>query len=290
MAGPLLQPARVGFTLPRVIAMMDAAEHQARGTQFTMRRWKIGHGDSAIFKTILHMERLVDGPEGVGNPAVRIAAIEAARGSIKNLTEIDSVLAWTKRNIEFRGENAETLQSPVVTLQLRAGDCDDHSVLMAALLRSLGYRTMFKTVATQRIAPRQFSHVYVVVQEKRTGRWVGLDSTVPGSFAGWEPPMIYRQRTFGRLGDAPYQDTTTYQPLVPAPPAPAGLSPKAQFAYNLTAPIVQALSSQIAHGTTPAATVTGNINLGGGGGLPTWVWLLFGAGTLWLIFGRRSGD
>src|SRR6266446_3743263 len=158
----------------------------ASGIPFTMRRWKIGHGDSAINKTLLHMQRLVLGPEGVGHPLVRLAAVSSARGSVKNVNEIEGVLDWVKKNIEFRGENAETLQSPVVTLQLKAGDCDDHSMLMAAMLKSLGYQVEFKTVATQRMAPHQFSHVYVIVRDKRTGRWVPLDSTVPNSFAGWE--------------------------------------------------------------------------------------------------------
>jgi hypothetical protein len=255
------------------------------GPTYRMRRWKIGHGDSAINKTTLHMQALVLGPEGVGHPAVRIAAVDAARGSVKNVNEIEAVLAWVKRNIEFRGENAETLQSPAVTLQLRAGDCDDHSMLIAAMVKSLGYQVQFKTVATQRMSPGQFSHVYVIVRDKRTGQWVPLDSTVPNSFAGWEPPMIYRSRTYRGMGD----DQPTYQPLVAAPPAPAGLGPKAQFAYNLTAPLTQAFASQIAHGTTPSASATANLNLGLGGasGLPTWVWLLGIGGVIWMF--TRSG-
>lgn len=253
-----------------------------------MRRWKIGHGDKAINKTILHMQALVLGPEGVGHPAVRIAAVEAARGSVKNVNEIEAVLAWVKRNIDFRGENAETLQSPVVTLQLKAGDCDDHSMLMAAMLKSLGYQVHFKTVATQRMSPDQFSHVYVIVRDKRTGAWVPLDSTVPSSFAGWEPPMVYRSRTYRMPGMGDPQQIY-YQPLVPTAPAPTGLGPKGQFAYDIAAPIAQAFASQIAHGTTPSASVTGNLNLGLGGesGLPTWVWLAGIGGVIWLL--TRSG-
>jgi len=161
-----------------------------------MKKWMIGHGDRAIRKTILHMRALVAGPEGVGHPEVRVAALEAVRGSVKNLNEIDYVLDWVKKHIEFRGENAETLQSPVVTLQLGAGDCDDHSTLIAALLRSLGYNVQFKTVATSVSDPTQFSHVYAIVQDKRTAEWKALDSTVPRSFAGWEPEMFFRQKTY----------------------------------------------------------------------------------------------
>lgn len=253
--------------------------------RYQMRRWKIGGGDSAIRKTILHMQALVLGPEGVGHPSTRVAAIEAARGSVKNLTEIDAVLAWVKRNIEFRGENAETLQSPIVTLQLRAGDCDDHSILIAAMMRSLGYNVQFKTVAASRQDPTQFSHVYVVAQDKRTGAWKALDSTVPGSFAGWEPPRIYRSKTYAHRGMG---DEVSYQPLVPIPPAPTGLSPGAQFAYNITEPIAQAYASNIAHGPTPVVTGNLNLGLGGASGIPTWAWLA-GIGALIWAFTRGGG-
>jgi len=239
---------------------MDCAEKLARApsSSYRMRRWKIGHGDSAIHKTILHMQSLVIGPEGVGNPQVRVKALEAVRGSVKNIDEIDSVLAWVKHNIEFRGENAETLQSPVVTLQLGAGDCDDHSILIAALLRSVGYNVQFKTVAAARAAPDQFSHVYVVAQDKRTGQWKGLDSTVPHSFAGWEPPVIYRSKTYShpRLGDGstlPDQSTWT---------------PAQQEIYDVASPLIAAAASRLTYGTNPpipvpvvaAPAVSGNIS------------------------------
>jgi hypothetical protein len=265
----------------------------ANGIPYRMRSVAIGHGDSAIRKAVLHMERLVLGPEGVGHPNVRIAAIEAAHGSVKNVNEIDAVFRWVKQNIEFRGEDAETLQSPAVTLQLKAGDCDDHSILMAALLRSLGYSVRFKTVAANSYVPNQFTHVYAVVLDKRTKQWIPLDTTVQPSFPGWEPPNIHRENMYVRKGlGQDYSQLPQYvvPPLVPAPPVPAGLGPKGQFIYDLTSPFAQALASRIAHGTTPA--VTGNLNLGvwgpsGSGGLPTWIWVLLGAGVLIFVFRNR---
>jgi len=216
-----------------------------------MQRWKIGHGDRAIGKTIKHMQALVLGPEGVGNPEVRIAALQAVRGAIKNLNEIDYVLDWIKRTIEFRGENEETLQSPAVTLQLRAGDCDDHAMLIAAMLRSVGYNVQFKTVAAAASSPGQLSHVYVVVQDKRTGEWKGVDSTVSQSFAGWEPPMVYRTKVFRNraLGD----DATQ--------------ADWANVVQALATPLVTAEASQIQYGGNPpppAATSS----------IPSWVWIL----------------
>jgi transglutaminase superfamily protein len=262
------------------------------GNPYTMRRWKIGHGDQAIYKTIKHMQGLAFGPEGVGHPQIRIAAIEAVRGAIKNVDEIDHVLTWVKRNIEFRGEHAETLQSPLVTLQLAAGDCDDHSALVAAMLSSLGYRTQFKTIATNPNDP-QFSHVYVIVKDKRNpGRWIGIDTTVGQSFAGWEPPMIFRQRTYPNphrrtLGQPP--------PFVPLPAAaPAGLSPTQQMLYDIAAPFAQAGALQLAYGGNPPAQPYYGQPYSPGGptvtasafGVPNWFWLVALGAVAW-IWARR---
>lgn len=235
-----------------------------------MRRWEIGHGDSAISKTVLHMQALTLGSEGVASPAVRVAALDAARGSVKNINEIDHVLAWVKNNIEFRGEHAETLQSPTVTLQVGAGDCDDHSTLIAAMLRSLGYEVAFKTVAAMRSEPRQFSHVYAIVKDKRTGQWKGLDSTVPQSYAGWEPEMIYRSKVYrhrGLLGDAGDDGTTA-----------------ADVVDDALTPIAQAVASRIQYGGTvmpplPPARSSQK--------LPPWVWLAAIGGLILFMGAKR---
>lgn len=76
----------------------------------------------------------------------------------------------------------ETLQTPPVTMELEAGDCDDKSVLLATLLESIGHPTRF--VATGYQQPDTFSHVYV---ESLVGaRWIPLDATMPRPF-GWTP-------------------------------------------------------------------------------------------------------
>lgn len=76
----------------------------------------------------------------------------------------------------------ETLQTPPVTMELEAGDCDDKSTLLAALLESIGHPTRF--VATGYRMLGSFSHVYI---ETLLGtKWVPLDATVDKPF-GWEP-------------------------------------------------------------------------------------------------------
>lgn len=156
----------------------------------------VSDGDRGIEQTIRKMERLVRGPQGIGSWTVRQAAVEAVRGTERGLPEIDSVFNWVKDHIEFRGEAGEYLQSPEATINLGAGDCDDQSTLINALLRSLGYQTDFRTVA-MRGSEEEYSHVYCVVQDKRSGRWIPVDTTVERAYPGWEPDEIARERTYG---------------------------------------------------------------------------------------------
>jgi transglutaminase-like putative cysteine protease len=151
----------------------------------------IPDGDAGIARTVQIMTSLSHGKYGDRSWRVRLAALEAVRGTERGMDEISAVLDWIKRNIEFRGENGETLQSPEATLQAGAGDCDCQSTLAAGMLGWLGYQTRFKTISLMD-EPETLSHVYVEVRDKRTGQWVPLDSTVARSWPGWEPENIAR--------------------------------------------------------------------------------------------------
>ena len=76
----------------------------------------VADGDMGVHQTIASMKTFVNGPDGVRNPDVRQAALDAARGSERGMSEIDAVFSWIKDNIEFRGEWGETLQTPKMTL------------------------------------------------------------------------------------------------------------------------------------------------------------------------------
>jgi transglutaminase-like putative cysteine protease len=158
-------------------------------------------GDAGITATVRQMEKLVHGPKGVRSWVVRQAAVEAVRGVERGQPEIDSVFEWVRDNIEFRGEYGELLQSPEATINLQAGDCDDQSTLIAALLSSLGFETRFRTLA-MREDPGEYSHVYAEVRDKRSGEWTPLDTTVQGSFPGWQPDGVARTETYGVMAPA----------------------------------------------------------------------------------------
>ena len=161
----------------------------------------IPDGDAGVAQTVRHMTSLAHGKYGDRSWRVRLAALEAAARDGARHGRDFSVLDWIKTNIEFRGENGETLQSPEATLEARAGDCDCQSTLAAAMLGWLGYRTRFKTVALID-APEEFSHVYVEVKDKRTQQWVPLDPTVAYSWPGWEPDNVARSQSYAATPEA----------------------------------------------------------------------------------------
>lgn len=240
-----------------------------------MRRYPLRDGDSGIARTVRMMRGFVEGSEGASHPLVRQTAVNIVRGidSHNKQGQITAVLDWVKQNIDFRGEYNETLQTPVVTLQLGAGDCDDHSQLIVALLKTLGFKGRFCTVAADAEDPTQFTHVYAEVQDPDSGQWVPLDSTVAQSYPGWRPANVYREKAWKPMGDA----SDILSQLIP-----------------LAQPIDQALAYKIA-GTTP---VVGDFNFGNlwspstsptTGNVP-WTYLLLfaGIGIVWMAMaGRR---
>lgn len=68
------------------------------------------------------------------------------------------------------------------------GDCDDHTSLVAALAGTLGFKVGLRAWGRDK---RGFSHVYPVVAFPKRAPYrqvIALDTTVPESKVGWEPP------------------------------------------------------------------------------------------------------
>ncbi len=78
------------------------------------------------------------------------------------------------------------------------GDCDDFSMYLAAMLKSLGVECSFCTVAASAKAPNQYSHVYVVAYPN--GERVPCDAS-HGQYCGWEV-----ENQFGKRDEWPVYD------------------------------------------------------------------------------------
>ena len=111
-------------------------------------------------------------------PAVRKAALDVLTASAMHRTPIDrarALLQWTAGEVAFIPDpyRSELFQSPEVTLRMRAGDCDDHAVLLGAMTTAVGIPTRLCASGNA----GELSHVFPVVE--LDGRWTALDSTLP---------------------------------------------------------------------------------------------------------------
>lgn len=106
--------------------------------------------------------------------------------------ELFAIWDWVNTRIRFVRDirGIETLQTPERTLEIRAGDCDDHAILLAALLENLGFSTRFHAMGFE---PGIFEHV--MAEAKIRGEWIPLETTVKGAYIGWYPPGIRADMT-----------------------------------------------------------------------------------------------
>ena len=83
------------------------------------------------------------------------------------------------------------------TLEAGGGDCDDLTILFAALLKSLGFEVVARVISTKK-APGEWVHVYPLVglSKDNPKRWLPLDATVKGATPGWEYGNIASHRDF----------------------------------------------------------------------------------------------
>lgn len=88
--------------------------------------------------------------------------------------EAGAVQSFVKNNIRYVRDvhGVETVQTPLETLRLGQGDCDDHATLVATLLASIGHPTRLIAIAK---APGLFSHV--LTQTRIGDKWVAIETT-----------------------------------------------------------------------------------------------------------------
>lgn len=145
-----------------------------RFPQVTGQLSQIPSGSAGVRETLSIMAKLArDGKKAV---PVRLAALQITQHlKQKNwLGEIRALHAFVRDRIRYVRDvrGVETLQDPIRTLQFRAGDCDDKSTLLAALLLSIGHPVRFHAIGFRRGA---YSHVYT--ETRHGNRWIPLETT-----------------------------------------------------------------------------------------------------------------
>ena len=146
-------------------------------------RRDLGSGDTAIYKTLQIMAELTI--KAMSDPLVRWHAEDAVAGVPPgdDQAEIDAVRAYLRARVTYRRDPqpVEWLQAPgwVIQCYLDKGrtaqlDCDDLSMLVAALLGSIGHRVAFRVIST--LPTEEYNHVLVMVYPE-SGPPVRVDLT-----------------------------------------------------------------------------------------------------------------
>ncbi len=178
-------------------------EPDARDTQVALNRYRTTLGDAppavlaglpggraGTIATLKHMREFVRA--SLRNPAqiVRHTAlsilVERQIPPRKWNLELNALMQFVQDRIRYVKDpvGLELVQAPERTLEIKQGDCDDKSTLLAALLMATGHPARF-TVVGFKGGP--FSHVLV---EAKTGkRWVPMETIISKPF-GWFPPGV----------------------------------------------------------------------------------------------------
>ncbi len=98
--------------------------------------------------------------------------------------EVEAILKYVQQNVRYTLDvvGVETLQTPVQTLRLMQGDCDDQSMLLASLLMSAGHPCKFVAIGAEK---GRFSHVLVMTRVG--GQWLFAEPIINGQRLGKIP-------------------------------------------------------------------------------------------------------
>jgi len=159
-----------------------------------VQSFTIDEGDPGTAQTVSAMYTQIY--LGMKNPEVNACAIDIVNAA--NPRQFDfagqrrAIFNWFGRNIRFVRDpvGVETVRTAPETLHRRAGDCDCQTVLMGALLTTIGNHVRITTVESQPGNP-EFSHVFLEVLDGNN--WVPVDSARPGARYA-RGPEYYKRR------------------------------------------------------------------------------------------------
>lgn len=137
---------------------------------------QIATGENGTDQTVKEIGSLINASRT--NQNLRFKAMEIIGAAGANSYDQEGVARalynWIQQNINYVFDPAgiETIQSPEITLKIRGGDCDDHTILYSALAQSVNLPV--RIVVTGENKDR-FKHIYPETQIG--GRWVASDTT-----------------------------------------------------------------------------------------------------------------
>jgi Transglutaminase-like superfamily len=168
---------------------------------------EIPEGDPGTAATIEQMRRLID--HGMKDPIVHELAADIIKSAgvraFDWTGEARAVYNWVRANIRFTRDvrGKETLHAAREIIRLGIGDCDDFTILICALMSTVGAKCSIITISSDPRIPETFSHVYPEVSIN--GRWVTMDAARRDPAFGKAPDRFYRKRRWDATS-SDYQD------------------------------------------------------------------------------------
>lgn len=195
-----------------------------------VQQYTIGDGDAGTAQTVSVMYQQIY--EGMKQPDVNAQAIaivnQANPAPFDFAGQRRAIFNWFRRNIRFVRDpvGVETVRTAPETLRAGGGDCDCQTVLMGALLTTIGNHVRITTIQSQPGNP-DFSHVFLEVLDGN--KWVPVDAARPDAqyarrhdyfvrrFA-WPNPYDPGADDLGRLsgyglGQTARELNASYQPM-----------------------------------------------------------------------------
>ena len=155
---------------------------------------KVPRGKAGTLVTARIIARMIR--EGAKDFIVRQRAIQIFRvyrvPAKDRFGEICSLFDWVRRNIRYTRDifRVELLHTPRRMIELKAGDCDDMTILLGSMLLSTGHPIRLVLVGFRPNRPHLYSHIYLEVLVR--DRWLALDATMERPI-GWAPPALWRR-------------------------------------------------------------------------------------------------
>lgn len=123
---------------------------------------------------------------------------EAARqicGMRDYACEVTAIWNFVVLNIRYTQDQdgEDTYSSLRATLEQGAGDCDDLTIVFAALLKAVGFENVVARIVSVR--GDQWDHIFALCMLP-DGRWLALDCTEKGFVPGTEYTQVAAKRDF----------------------------------------------------------------------------------------------
>jgi hypothetical protein len=158
----------------------------------TVQRLTLSDGPNGTDETVDAMAKVAMGQFGAGSVRIRNLTLDIIRqnnvAEKDQLGEVKAVHDWVMNHLRYVRDpyGIEFLTYPeTLAFDRTDGDCDDHVILEAAMLGSIGIPTRFITVGFQ---GKPYSHVYMGAMLNNNTELLPLDPIVKNKPAGWEAP------------------------------------------------------------------------------------------------------